>query len=263
MTVAFRFESPTDDFVDVLGDSPVGSGPIASQNAGSSNPGLYYTVGGGGVNGLFARALRPTHPGGHDELARVNADLTARYDGRYGAGAWQADRFSGRTDRLTSVCVPLQHDNTRVHPAVAAMVYSVGPVIQGPPAGAPAGAPLIGNADVYRAIYADALASIASSGLAVARFRVSMVSTGIYAQALQTLAEKQQLFAEAAGLIISAFAQADAVPATVLINNGRTPVYDPGAGGMLQVPLIRDGFTAAAQRHGACATVPGGFDLAR
>lgn len=251
MPVAFRFESPTDDFTGVLQGSPVGSGPIASQDAGSTNPYIYYRVGGGGVNGRFAAALRPQVLGGPDELARVNAALAAAYDQKYGAGAHAADQAAGRADRLTSLCVPLQHQNTRVAPEVAAMVYSVGPVLRGPAPGAPEDAPLISNGDAYRAIYTDALE--ASSGLDVARFRITMVSTGIYAGALRDVADKRRLFAESAGLILSAFERSGVpLPGMVLVNNGRVE----------GLPLIREGFTAAAQQNPACTMVTGGFDLA-
>ena len=56
-SIAFRYEtSASGGYVPVLSDSSVVSGPIASQNAGSSFSTIYYQVGGDGVNGLFRGA---------------------------------------------------------------------------------------------------------------------------------------------------------------------------------------------------------------
>jgi hypothetical protein len=58
MKFGILFESKnSNDCVGVMEESSLIRGPIASQNAGSTNQTIYYQVGGSGVNGFFATAL--------------------------------------------------------------------------------------------------------------------------------------------------------------------------------------------------------------
>src|SRR5665213_987266 len=104
MKFEFRFEmNATGNYVGVLANSALVKGKIASQNAGSSNAGIYYQVGGGGVNGYFHDALHDPKllDNVNEALDDVNKALVAAYDNRFGKDAWNQDQ-NGRDDRLTS-----------------------------------------------------------------------------------------------------------------------------------------------------------------
>jgi hypothetical protein len=59
LAVAFRFESTEKGgYVGVLENSGLVSGTVVTQNAGSTNAGMYYQVGGGELNGVFHDATR-------------------------------------------------------------------------------------------------------------------------------------------------------------------------------------------------------------
>ena len=110
MQINILFETSSGgDYVGVLKNSELVNGQIASQDAGSSNSGIYYQVGGGGVNGLFADALNGAkHAIKAGPLCiSVNAALPVAYDNHFGKGAWSQDSSSGRGDRLTSFYIPL------------------------------------------------------------------------------------------------------------------------------------------------------------
>jgi hypothetical protein len=215
-------------YVNVLADSVLVKGPVATQNAGSSNRGIYYQVGGGGRNGDFADGFGPRL------CDLMNQALVSAYDERFGAGSWQADNAAARGDRLTSFYVPIPRPLPVPRPAppippvgdrIAGMVYSVGPIIhQG----------VIGDRDQYRQIYVDALDSVAAANRAAASngrieaLRITMLSTGIYSAGLPA-AQATALARDAATLILDALAAAAAgpavadLPATILINTA-TPV---------------------------------------
>ena len=80
--------SKSHGYVRVLHDSSALRGFIATQDAGSSNKDIYYQVGGGGVNKLFADDM------GQDLTAAVNKALITAYENRFGDGAWEADKKS-------------------------------------------------------------------------------------------------------------------------------------------------------------------------
>src|SRR3954452_8028339 len=103
--------TPKDKWVGVLDDSALITGPIASQNAGSINVGMYYRVTGAGMNGLFAAPLRAS-----GQLDDVNAMLRRGYDACYGSGAWKQDSngHPPRADRLTTLFVELDPDGVHV-----------------------------------------------------------------------------------------------------------------------------------------------------
>jgi hypothetical protein len=59
LEIAFRFESTEERrYVGVLENSGLVSGTVVTQNAGSTNVGIYYQVGGGGLNGVFLPVTR-------------------------------------------------------------------------------------------------------------------------------------------------------------------------------------------------------------
>lgn len=224
------FESdPKSHYINVLAESTVLlQGLVATQNAGSSNPGIYYRVGGGGRNGDFADGL------GHSATDTVNQALAAAYDARFGAGSWQADQNTARQGRLTSFYIPIPRplparDATDpkappVGDLIAGMVYSVGPVITGGK---------IADRDQYRGIYADALSSVAAVNAQattpaerIEGLRLTMLSTGIYSAGLSAAAAAA-LARDAASLILDALVQAAAssqgahMPGTILINTAK------------------------------------------
>jgi hypothetical protein len=216
-------------YINVLAESTVLlQGLVATQNAGSTNPGIYYQVGGAGRNGDFADGL------GHIATAAANQALVAAYDARYGAGSWQADQNTARQDRLTSFYIPLPRplparddtdpDAPPVGDRIAGMVYSVGPVITGGK---------IADRDQYRDIYGDALSAVAAVNAQsttpadrIEGLRLTMLSTGIYSKGLSDAAATA-LARDAASLILDALVQAAAgplgahMPGTILVNTAK------------------------------------------
>ncbi|MFN9630337.1 MAG: hypothetical protein ACK59A_08930 [Cyanobacteriota bacterium] len=163
--IQFLFESRNGDYVEVTAGSQLVSGPIVSQNAGSSSTGIYYQVGGGGLNGLFARALGTT------QLDTVNGQLRTAYDGTFGAGRWQKDSMNlPSPSPLSSFLVPIQVGTDGV-----GMMYSVGPDLRWTSLSLPS------VASAYAQVYADAIDQLATSNLKVGALRITMLSTGIYA----------------------------------------------------------------------------------
>ena len=213
-TIDLRFESSSSHgYVGVLDDSTLTTGRIASQNAGSTNAGIYYQVGGGGLNGFFSAALGTL-------LAPVNRTLATAYDQRFGDGAWSADSAVTRTDRLTSLYVAIPRpipSGARIGDRVAGMVYSVGPVLGG----------RIVDRDAYRQIYVDALSAVAAENRGaterIEALRITMLSTGIYG-GTSTAAEATDLARDVAVLILDALEvamsspTASDLPGLILVN---------------------------------------------
>ena len=207
----FRFESNSSgNYVGILSDSTVVNGNLVSQNAGSSNIGIYYQVGGGGLNHVFDSALNKA-----GQLSQVNASLKTKYDVKYGDGAYQADAMSGRVDRLTSLLINLRPGASGIGGRAVGMIYSVGPVL---------GAAGITNRAQYAQIYTDAIAQIAAANAnenaSIEGMRITMLSTGIYAQSVD---DPQQLISDSAQLIVEGVANGVAAnpshgPITILIN---------------------------------------------
>lgn len=196
-SIAFRYESSASGgYLPVLSDSPVVSGPITSQDAGSSNFGIYYQVGGGGVNGYFHDALCPPPCTVPTCLDAVNADLVAAYDAKYGAGAWKRDSASPPSPPpLTSFCVPIPSPcSPKVGPNAVAVMYSVGPDMSGEAS--------FTDQAAYTRIYQDAMAEVArfrAGGHHLDGLRLVMLSTGIYAP---HGVDKTVFFAEVAACIL-------------------------------------------------------------
>lgn len=227
--IDFIFESSSSGgYVNVMGDSDLVKGPIATQDAGSTNYGIYYLVGGGGLNGVFAADM-----GIH--TATVNEALKAAYDVRFGAGQWAKDSAKIPSPApLTSFLIPLTSEFVTAGRA-SAMVYSVGPQLD-----------ITGiNAKVvpiYTQIYADAMEALAASETKYAGFRITLLSSGIYRGGAPIAAFAEQ----AASCIIDAVqaavsAEPDALSGlSILINTDRTGSYSKEF----------DGFCAAAKARG-------------
>lgn len=214
-SIAFRYETAASGgYVPILGDSAVVSGPIASQDAGSSYSGRdYYQVGGGTLNGMFAAAL-----GTAGQLGTVNTALQAAYDARFGAGAWDHDKTAkaapGGDPPLTSFLVPLTPGVAPIGSSVVGLMYSVGPQLG-------SGATL--DPTAYAQIYTDAMSEVArfrAAGHALDGLRLTMLSAGAYAPGGVDL---PTFYAQVAGLILDgivAGAKADPSLAdlTLLVN---------------------------------------------
>lgn len=231
-------------WVDVVADSPVASGGLATQNAGSTLHSIYYQFGGDPINGLFATQLAAA-----GQLGSANKTLVKAYDAHYKAvGAWTADSTpkSPRQDRLTSFLVPIPPDTPPIGKSVLAVLYSVGPQL---------GAKGIEDEPAYQQIYADAFAAIADWNQRWSRqienFRVTMLSTGIFGGT----SDRTLLRAQAARLIVdAAVAAVNAAPQwlgtlTVLVNT------NDAAGGVERIAFD----SAAAGRK--LVTTPQGFDV--
>ena len=103
----------------MLANSSLIPGAVVSQNAGSTNPGIYYQVGGGGLNGIFERALGP------QQVVSVNNQLQIAYDAKLGEGRWAKDSKEPPSHLpLTSLLVPVEAGNNCI-----GMMYSVGPML--------------------------------------------------------------------------------------------------------------------------------------
>jgi len=212
--IRFRFESNSSgDYVGILSDSSLISGNLVSQNAGSSNPGIYYQVGGGGLNHVFDSVLNKA-----GRLSQANASLIKKYDAKYGDGAYQTDAMSGREDRLTSLLIVLTPGASGIGSRAVGMMYSVGPVL---------GRAGITNRAQYAQIYTDAITQIsaanANDNASIEGMRITMLSTGIYAQSVD---DPQKLITDSAQLIVEGVANGVAAnpshgPTTILINASR------------------------------------------
>lgn len=230
----FVFESDAGGtYVDPLANPANLEGLIATQNAGSTNPGLYYRVdtsanGTGGLNAIFGDALSAS-----GQLDQANQRLADAYDLIYGESAHHDDSASPPSPLpLTSLLVRLDADSA-VADEVAAMVYSVGPVL------GPNG---IVDEDQYRQIYYDAYDAVAGYNYGrikpIVGLRIAMLSTGVYASRVN---DADLLFKTAATNIIRGIAKGASdfgirsPGLTVLINT------DTGA-----TPNQRTAFSAAA-----------------
>lgn len=186
--VFFYFESNNKGgYVGVLSNSDLVTGNIVSQNAGSTNQGIYYQVGGGGLNGAFARALG-------SQVKSVNAELKTAYDQKFGDNSWIRD--SQKTPSplpLTSLLVPVNHSE-HVGQNCTGMMYSVGPILHKD------GLNDTKTKTLYSQIYADAMSEIAKSHKNIDGFRITMLSSGIY----RGNAPIQSFSNDAATLIINA-----------------------------------------------------------
>lgn len=193
----FYFESAANKgYVGVFANSKLIDGNIATQNAGSTNFGIYYQVGGGGLNGIFAQALTSS-----GQLKRVNQQLIERYNEKYGDGTYERDSSKGVQNKLTSFLVPLTHDNTSgIGANVVGMMYSVGPVL---------GRDGITDRSQYSQIYADAVTEVMNSNKLsdnpIVGLRITMLSTGIYASSVDNV---DDLFRDSAELIIRGIVEA-------------------------------------------------------
>ena len=159
-------------WVNVLSDSPVLKQPLVTQNAGSSDIGLFYQLGGGTLNSEFSTQLTKAH-----QQAKVNKDLIAAYNKHYPTpkNSYQSDSKNGRSDRLTSLFIPLDNSAFKHGQNVWAMMYSVGPKL---------GTTGITDEPGYQKIYEDAFTAIADFNKGpnkLAAFRVTLLSTMAYA----------------------------------------------------------------------------------
>jgi hypothetical protein len=247
-TLDFLFEStPSGGWVPVLAGTPLVDGPIASQNAGSINRGMYYQVDGSGMNGRFKTALLNAHKvDGQSQLDSVNAYLRMAYNACYGLGSYPKDaNASPRTDRLTSFIVPItpDPDGAWIGRNVVAMIYSVGPVLDRSG---------IVDKDAYAQIYYDALKAVGAWNDGqqdpITALRITMLSCGIYGDMVD---DKDGLYLDAAAAIIAGMTRAaidctDLPPVKILINtNDSSEPRSPD--GTPHVPRERPAFTAAAK----------------
>jgi hypothetical protein len=224
--------SSSNGYVDVLQNSALVQGKIVSQDAGSDDAGIYYQVGGGGVNKLFKNALGP------QLCATVNADLIVAYDSHFGANAWKQDS-GGRLDRLTSFYTPLPANahsiGVHVGTEVEGIIYSVGPRV---------GGPVIIDHKEYAQIYLDAFAGViaANGSSAIQAIRLCVLATGLYGP--PNPKDKQPMVRDAASVILDALVAAAKLPgaaqlpSTMLVNCSSTMGYE------------RDAFTYAATARG-------------
>ena len=237
-TARFVFELGASTWIPVFDDSTVSAGTLVTQDAGSTDVGMYYEVDGGGVNGEFKKALVAS--GG---LKDANDAIATAYKGKYGAGEYDKDSKSPtRQDRLTSFLIPV-NPISPVGSTVLAMIYSAGPKLTGP----------ITDTAGYKQIYADALAAIATWSVAnttqVDNFRVTLLSTGIYGG--------PAVMAQAAGLVIEAVIEALSAPQsplstlTILVNSNES------AGGLERIAFTT---AAAASPWNVTASLQG-FDV--
>lgn len=241
-TARFLFEtSATGGWVDVVANPTVAAGYVATQNAGSAKPGLFYEIGGLGVNGIFTTQLTAA-----GQLASAQAAITTAYDAEFGTGSFAADGAANptRQDRLTSFLIPLS-PAAPVEDRIVAMVYSAAPELSG----------TIVDTGAYQQIYADALDAIAAWNAkhpTIENFRVVMLGTGINAGTPSPALNQQ-----AAGLIVDAVIAALKAKPSLQTLNILVNTNDTVGGGATE----RDAFTAAAKAKGVTPT-RAGFDIA-
>jgi hypothetical protein len=202
----------------VLSDSNLIQGEIVTQNAGSSNFGIYYQVGGGGLNGVFESKLSPT-----GKLGQINKELIKRYEEKYGKGFYSKDSSVGVQNKLTSFLIPVPNGQGGIGDKVMGMMYSVGPVL---------GHEGITNRLAYSQIYSDSVQEIMKAnqvnGSTIMGMRITMLSTGIYAQLVDS---RKELYKDAAELIIRGIVSGYKIsgatsPFKILINSDRNIEVD-------------------------------------
>ena len=213
-SISFDFESNSNEgYVGVLSDSNLIQGEIVTQNAGSSNFGIYYQVGGGGLNGIFESKLTPT-----GKLDQINKELIKRYEKKYGKGSYSRDLTAGVQNKLTSFLIPVPNGQSGIGDNVTGMMYSVGPVL---------GHDGITNRSAYSQIYTDSVQEIVdanqTNGSKIVGMRITMLSTGIYAQLVDSTKE---LYKDAAELIVRGIVNGYKIsgatfPLRILINTDR------------------------------------------
>lgn len=237
--IQFFFESNHNHgYVGVLANSELVSGAIVSQDAGSTNPGIYYQVGGGGLNGAFDAALGA-------QVNTVNKELQTAYDKKFGAGSWDKDSNNPPSPLpLTSLLVPVS-PAAHVGDKITGIVYSVGPILTS--AGlTPA------MRSVYTQIYVDAMNQIAANSTKIDGFRITILSSSIY----RGNAPIAPFADAAAGCIIDAVRTAVKAQPTalgnlaILINTNANAAF----------PVELNGFTNAATALGVKVTA-GGFSI--
>lgn len=213
-SISFYFESNSnDEYVGVLSDSKLIQGEIVTQNAGSSSVGIYYQVGGGGLNGIFESKLSAT-----GKLKQINKELIKRYEEKYGIGSYSRDTSAGVQNNLTSFLIPVPNGQSGIGDNVTGMMYSVGPVL---------GNDGITNRTAYSQIYSDSIQEIVNANQAgvssIEGMRITMLSTGIYARMVDS---KKELYKDAAELIIRGIVNGYKIsgatfPLRILINTDR------------------------------------------
>jgi|GEM_PF-2866999 len=185
-------------------------GPIATQNAGSSDSALYYQTGGSGLNLAFDLALTKS-----GEQINVNKALKSQYNKKYN-NSWATDAKSARQDRLTSFLIPLDPTAQKGGDDVYCMVYSVGPKLSNG----------ITDEAAYQQIYSDAFTELAAHNRAfppIENFRLTLVSTLLYAGQ----SDLATLSSHAARLVIQAAKAAATTDSslanlTLLVNSNET-----------------------------------------
>lgn len=160
-----QFEGSDKDFYPVTNKNEKEITTI-SQNSGSSNPGIFYQVGGGGVNGAFGFGFRQK-----GILTEVNDRLLIKLK------ELQDDENVILTDPLPSIIVPL---NDLDQESVEGMLYSVGPVLSSEREFK------LEHMKMIKNIYKDAISDILefngneTTDMKYECLRVSFVSSGIY-----------------------------------------------------------------------------------
>jgi hypothetical protein len=246
MEIHVRFESNNGGYVGVLSNSNIAAGNLVSQNAGSSTLGIYYQVGGAGLNGRFMAALGP------EQTDRVNKALEAAYNAKFHPRTWSVDKGNNSANPpLTSFLVPVDAAGcAQGQDQIVGMIYSVGPQLTKDG---------ITDERQYRGIYIDAFAAVANAnanagGNRIAAVRIAMVSTGIYAEGVRN---PTALYDTSARCILDGIQEAAApaveahLPPTVLVNSATKP---DGTSNEI------DSFTHAAKDRGLRVD-PAGFDL--
>ncbi len=197
----FRYETNNDKWVGVVANSVLGGGRVVSQNAGSNDDGIYYQVGGGGINRVFHDTL-DTSP---SQLDAANTALSDAYDAHYGDGSFMQDSLMLPDDKRANLVIPLVSSQGQVGSEVKAMLYTVGPKLD--PAMALQDAAMRKE---YVQLYADAFTAVLDWNAShpatekVDFIRLTFVSCGIYANGTKN---EQQLFDDAASCMIDAAMQ--------------------------------------------------------
>ena len=247
--IRFYFESnDKHGYVGVIEKSPFIKGEIVSQNAGSTNPGIYYQVGGGGLNSAFSSALG-------SQVKVVNQKLVSEYNSLgIGSGSWEKDSSSPPNPLpLTSLLVPINPDDEHTD-KTSAMMYSVGPVLN-------SSGLVAAELASYTRIYTDAMTRIANSDQSFAGFRITLLSSGIYRGG----APIGPFADSAAGAVIDAITSsvksntAKLGGLSILINTDDYPMKRHSDKKLY--PKERIGFTNAAVARNATDVTWGGFTI--
>jgi hypothetical protein len=181
--INYEFESQDGGFYPVTKKPTIVTGITATQNAGSINPGIYYKISGGGINGAFCKQYKKCSN-------KLLEDLNKKIED----DAPEKDNFN-----YQNILVPIPENDCDL---AEYMMYSVGPVMSGETTFTEK------NKEIIKNIYRDAMDIIIKHNNTLSEkhitcFRVTFLSTGVYGPNIDNIDDKKSFMKEIIELSIN------------------------------------------------------------